>query len=261
MNRKSFMQERLKLLLKIQELDIKMIRLMRIKKQRQRELKQIESLRTELKEQLQLKQNEIEEIGLQVNHLEKAIQELTDKYKKLESQQSSIKKIDEFNALTQQMTALEREKANLETQASNTLDKKVAEEELFEKIKGSLAESENSSLQLEKEIKISIDEINGEGQQLKQQRETLSQEADGGLLKIYERLLRNKKDRVIVGIENRACSGCHIVLTLQHENLVRKGDAIVFCEHCSRIHYWQEIEPTEGIATQTRRRRRRTLQT
>ena len=255
------MQEKLKLLLKIQELDIKMIRLMRIKKQRQKELKQIESLRTELKDQLQLKQKEIEEIGIQVNAIEKKIQELIDKYKKFESQQALIKKVDEFNALTQQMTALEREKASLEAQASNILDKKVAEEEVLEKIKGSLADSETNSLQLEKEIKVSIDAINVEGRQLKDEREALAEQADPGLLKIYERLLRNKKDRVIVAIENRACSGCHIVLTLQHENLVRKGDTIVFCEHCSRIHYWQEIEAVQGALTQTRRRRRRIAQT
>ena len=62
------------------------------------------------------------------------------------------------------------------------------------------------------------------------------------LLQIYERLLRNKKDRVIVPIENRTCSGCHIALTAQHENLVRKGENLVFCEHCSRIHYWQAEE-------------------
>ncbi len=81
------------------------------------------------------------------------------------------------------------------------------------------------------------------------------------LLQIYERLLRNKKDRVVVPIENRTCSGCHIVLTAQHENLVRKGENLVFCEHCSRIHYWQESEAVEGTAVATKRRRRRVANT
>ena len=79
----------------------------------------------------------------------------------------------------------------------------------------------------------------------------------------YERLLRNKKDRVIVSIENRTCTGCHIALTAQHENLVRKGDKISFCEHCSRIHYWSEgkEETTDGAAATTKRRRRRVIST
>lgn len=253
------MQKGLKPLLDIQELDIKMIRLMRVKKQRQGELKQIESLRVELKEQLHLKEEEIKEIEKQVNGLEEKIQSLTDKYKKLEAQQSSVKKVEEFNALTQEMTTVEREKVALETQTSNILDRKVAEEEILEKIKDSLAASETNSIELEKEIKSSIDQINDEGQQLKTERDSLVAGADPESLKIYERLLRNKKDRVIVPIENRTCSGCHIALTLQHENLVRKGEAVVFCEHCSRIHFWQESEAVEGTTVQTKRRRRRTV--
>ena len=47
------------------------------------------------------------------------------------------------------------------------------------------------------------------------------------------------------------------MLTAQHENLVRKGENLVFCEHCSRIHYWQESEALEGTAVATKRRRRR----
>jgi len=251
------MQEELKPLLSIQELDIKMIRLMRVKKQRQGELKQIESLRIELSEQLKLKEEEIKELNAQVNALEEKIKELLDKHKKLEAQQSSVKKVEEFNALTREMATIEREKAALETQTSNILDKKAAEEEILEKIKESLSSSETNSQELEKEIKSSIDQINVEGQQLKTERDAIIGNANPDTLKIYERLLRNKKDRVIVPIENRTCSGCHIALTLQHENLVRKGKAVVFCEHCSRIHYWQEAEA--GEETPTRRRRRRTV--
>ncbi|MEM7175051.1 MAG: zinc ribbon domain-containing protein [Chlamydiota bacterium] len=252
------MHKALKPLLDIQELDIKMIRLMRIKKQRQKELEQIDSLRQELQEQLNLKEEEITDLDHQVNELEKKIKELSEKYKKLEEKQSSIKKVEEFNALTQEMTTVEREKAALESQTSNVLDKKVAEEEILEKIKESLKASGENSREIEEEIRASISKINSEGQHLKQQRDALASKADSEVFAIYERLLRNKKDRVIVPIENRACSGCHIALTLQHENLVRKGEALVFCEHCSRLHYWQESEAVEGTPIATRRRRRRT---
>jgi predicted nucleic acid-binding Zn-ribbon protein len=99
--------------------------------------------------------------------------------------------------------------------------------------------------------------INREGSELKAGRDLLAQGADPEILRIYERLLQNKKDRVVVPIENRTCSGCHITLTAQHENLVRKGERLVFCEHCSRIHYWQESEELEGTTLATKKRRRR----
>ena len=85
----------------------------------------------------------------------------------------------------------------------------------------------------------------------------LKNATDPELFHIYERLLNNKKDRVVVPIENRVCSGCHIVLTPQHENLVRKRDRLIFCEHCSRILYWQESQAATQESSTTKRRRRR----
>ncbi len=89
------------------------------------------------------------------------------------------------------------------------------------------------------------------------QREELKDQAEEDVLRIYERLFQNKRDRVVVPIENRCCSGCHIMVTAQDENLVRKGERLIFCEHCSRIHYWQESQALEGSSVASKPRRRR----
>lgn len=255
------MQEKLKPILEIQELDMKMIRLMRIKRERQKELKQIEDLRKDLHDQLKEKEEEILELTKEVRLEEGRVEEITAKLKELEGRQGQIKKVEEFNALTQEMTSSERERVTIEQKVSDLIDKKAVEEELLEKIRESLKTSEESSIALEKEIQASIKMINEEGSALKDQRDALAVAADPDTLRIYERLLRNKKDRVVVPIENRACSGCHIALTAQHENVVRKGENLVFCEHCSRIHYWQEAAALEGEAATPKRRRRRVANT
>lgn len=254
------LREAMKFILDIQELDMKMLRLMKVKRERQKEIEQIEALRKELHLQITDKENEVADLSKQIQVLEQKIQEIVAKAKKLEAQQSSVKKVEEFNALTQEMTALEREKIATEQKVSDLVDKRVAGEELLAKIKESLSSSEENSLVLEREIQDSIKLINEEGSHLKSERENLAKKANGELLHIYERLLRNKKDRVVVPIENRTCAGCHITLTAQHENIVRKGENIIFCEHCSRIHYWQEPQEvaTEESAAPKRRRRRAT---
>jgi predicted nucleic acid-binding Zn-ribbon protein len=252
------MKESLRTILDIQELDMKMLRLMRVKKERLKEIEQIEALRKELHQQFTEKESEIADFGKQTQAFEQKIQEISAKMKKLESQQGSVKKVEEFNAMTQEMTSLERERINTEQKVSDLVDKRVAGEELLNKIKESLQTSEISSTSLENEIKDSIKLINNEGSSLKAERDQLARKANPEVLQIYERLLRNKKDRVIVPIENRTCSGCHIALTAQHENIVRKGENLVFCEHCSRIHYWQPEEAAvEGAVATTKRRRRR----
>lgn len=248
----------LKVILDIQELDMKMIRLMRLKKERLKELEHIDSLRQELHKQQTDKHEEIAELSRAIVTQEAKIADIKERIKKLEVKQNSVKKVDEFNALTQEMTSSERERIATEQIASDLIDKRNLEEEILGKIKESLTQSEESSRNLENEIKESIRLINLEGSELKVTRDALVQTADPEIMRIYQRLLNNKKDRVVVPIENRTCSGCHIALTAQHENVVRKGERLTFCEHCSRIHYWQEAEEIEGSGPGTKRRRRRT---
>lgn len=251
------MHPSLKIILDIQELDMKMLRLMRVKRTRLGELDHIDSLRQELKKQQKDKETEIADLNRAISMQEAKIIDIKEKLKKLESKQTSIKKVDDFNALNQEMSSSERERVATEQITSDMIDKRNLEEEILEKIKESLRLSEESSRNLEAEIQTNIRMINQEGSELKTSRDALAKTADTEVLRIYERLLNNKKDRVVVPIENRNCSGCHIALTAQHENIVRKGERLVFCEHCSRIHYWQESEDLEGTAAATKKRRRR----
>ena len=251
------MHPSLKPILDIQEVDMKMIRLMRLKKGRLNELEHIDSLRDELSKQQQDKEEEIVELNKDIASQEAKIVEIKERIKKLEAKQSSIKKVDDFNALNQEMSASERERVATENIASDLIDKRNLEEEILDKIKESLRVSEEGSKNLVSEIQQNIQVINKEGSELKSERDALAKDANPEVLKIYERLLNNKKDRVVVPIENRTCSGCHIALTAQHENVVRKGDRLAFCEHCSRIHYWQESAEVAGTAASTKRRRRR----
>jgi predicted nucleic acid-binding Zn-ribbon protein len=247
----------LKVILDIQELDMKMIRLMRLKKERLKELEHIDSLRQELGKQQMDKQAEIAELSRTISAQELKILELKEKIKKLEAKQATVKKVDEFNALTQEMSSSEKERVVTEQIASDLIDKRNMEEEILEKIKESLKQSEESSRNLEEEIKQSIRLINQEGKEIQVSREVLAKTADEEVMRVYTRLLNNKKDRVVVPLENRTCSGCHIALTAQHENVVRRGERLVFCEHCSRIHYWLDTELAPGAAATPKRRRRK----
>jgi predicted nucleic acid-binding Zn-ribbon protein len=148
-----------------------------------------------------------------------------------------------------------------EQHLSDLLDRIAAEEDALKNLEETLASTVESRKILEVEIKDGILRINEEGRIIKSQRDELVADADAEIFKIYERLLKNKKDRVVVPIENRCCSGCHIMLTAQDENLVRKGERIIFCEHCSRIHYWQESQAPDSSATAPKQRRRRTVKT
>lgn len=252
------MLKALKIILEVQEVDMQMIQLMRLKTERQRDLANINDVKTGLRDQAEAKGEEIADLKKLIRLMEGELSDVKSKIKKLEGQQSSIKKVEEFNALSHEMSQADRDRVAREQRLSDHMDKLAAEEDALKAINDNLKTTTSSSKILEAEIQESIDRINAEGRVLKAQRDQLVAKADPEIFRIYERLLRNKKDRVVVPIENRCCSGCHIMLTAQDENLVRKGERLVFCEHCSRIHFWQESEALEGTAIATKQRRRRT---
>jgi predicted nucleic acid-binding Zn-ribbon protein len=235
-----------------------MIRLMRVKKERQKELEKIQTLKTNISTQVSDKEKQVMELKKEIRLGETQIKEIQEKVSRLEAQASAVKKMDEFNALTHEMTTAGKERHLIEQRLSDLVDKVANEEDQLVHLKESLDSTDKNSQALEKEIAETIISINQEGEVLLKEREGLIGKAHPETFKIYERLLKNKRDRVLVPIENRTCSGCHIVLTAQHENLVRKGDRLIFCEHCSRILYWQEVQAAiEGEEAAPRRRRRK----
>lgn len=252
------MLKALKHILKIQEQDMQLIQLMRLKKDRLRELDNLKGIKQNLQKQIAIKEAELSDMEVHKRIIEGEVNDVVAKIKKLESQQNSVKKLEEFNALTHEMSSAEKERIAKEARLSDLIDQMHAEEDALKGLKETLKTTCDSGKVLEEEIIESISRINAEGKELKTTRDALVAEAEPDVFQIYERLLRNKKDRVVVPIENRCCSGCHIMITPQNENLVRKGERLVYCEHCSRIHYWPETEGLEeaGVTTTKQRRRR-----
>ena len=165
------MHKALKPILDIQELDMQMIQLMRLKKERQADLDNIHAVRSDLKHKVETKQAEILELKKNSRLIEGEINELVAKLKKLEQQQSSIKKVEEFNALSQEMTHADKERAAKEQKLSDLIDKIGVEEDLLKQIQQSLETTQESSKVLEAEIGESIRQINDEGRILKEERD------------------------------------------------------------------------------------------
>lgn len=251
------MLKALKHILKIQELDMQLIQLMRLKMGRLHELDNLKGIKDNLSKQIAIKQAELADLKVSQKLSEAEVSDVQARIKKLEAQQNAVKKLEEFNALTHEMSHSEKDRTAKEQRLSDIIDHLHSEEEALKSLNETLDATCESGRALESEIIESILRINAEGKGLKTERDSLVENADQDVFQVYERLLRNKKDRVVVPIENRCCSGCHIMLTPQNENLVRKGERLVFCEHCSRIHYWPESEALEeeGASTKTRRRR------
>jgi predicted nucleic acid-binding Zn-ribbon protein len=78
--------------------------------------------------------------------------------------------------------------------------------------------------------------------------EKITPDLDGEILFKFERIIKSKAGIGIVPVRNSICTGCHMRLSAQFQNDVRRGEAILFCPYCSRILFYEESEEQAAMS-------------
>jgi len=73
---------------------------------------------------------------------------------------------------------------------------------------------------------------------LKADRDTLAAAVEDGPRQRYERLMKNRGDNVVVGIQHGVCGGCHMRLSPQIVVSCRASQELIVCANCGRILYY-----------------------
>ena len=246
-------------LLKIQEKDMQMLRLLGLKSERLKELGGLKSTKETLEKEQRIKSDELLEVKSSIKLKEIEHLEVKEKIAEAEKKQEIVKKVEEFNALSQEIAQKERERNQIEHRITDDNENLSLLEEAFEKLQESVEIAQKNFSEVANEVQEAISHINEEGQKIKVDRDALLNTVAPEDLKVYKRLLNNKRTAVIVPIEDRTCMGCHIMVTAQHENLVRRAEKVIFCEHCSRIHYLPEADVVQVEDSGKKRRRKKAL--
>ena len=236
------MENELRNLLALQELDLKILAL-NVEKEKSQQLledekreysKSFKNLETE-KERLKKLQVEIKELDIDLETRQ-------EKKRKLEAQQAIVKTNQEYRALSKEI---------LDTQAEIRLieDKMLVKMEEIEEEKKNNATHEHEIKRKEIELKkksaetdTKIKSIDEELARTRSEKEQVAGKIDQRYLQVYNRIFNNKKGLAIVPIVNRTCSGCNISITTQMESTARRFDELVICENCSRILYYKGDE-------------------
>lgn len=74
--------------------------------------------------------------------------------------------------------------------------------------------------------------------QLQANREELASAVDESARGRYERLMKNKGDNAIVGVQHGVCGGCHMKLPVQILVTCQAQSELVPCNNCGRILYY-----------------------
>ena len=180
-------------------------------------------------------------IELEIKKTESGIRDQNETMKKYHTQSAQIKKNDEYRAMMKEIDNVKNKISDIETEQLGYMEKiEVAknafksEEKLFRDREKAITDEKNELKDLDGKLKTEIEKQNSI-------REEFSVKISPDLISIYKRLLSKKTGTPLVDVHQGICGNCHLKLTPQTVNSVRK-EAQVFCDNCGHLLYPREAE-------------------
>lgn len=155
-------------------------------------------------------------------------------------QQFQTKKNEEYRALAHEIDTCKEAIVGIEDQQLELMEQA---ETAQKQVVAAAREADEARRAVEgqlKELAVREQNLNAELARLESDRDQLASAIEDGVLNRYQRLLKNKGDNVIVGIQHGVCGGCHMKLSPQVVVTCQGGQELVTCQNCNRILYYSQ---------------------
>lgn len=232
------MLEAIEKLLILQDRDRKLARVKNELARIEPERNQLQSRAASTQSSLDAAKLRTKQIESQRKDLELEVEAQKQKIAKYSIQQFETKKNDEFKAIGNEIETCKATITKIE-------DKEIELMEQAEAAQKEVAVAMQAANEAKKHVDGQITELAGREENLKKElaelttnREELASAVDEDARSRYERLLKNKGENVVVGIQHGVCGGCHMKFPQQIVLSCRREEGIVTCPNCGRILYY-----------------------
>lgn len=224
-------------LLIVQERDLRMMRYQREIDQIPARRKEIESEANHLREAALAIKEEHKKILADIRKAELEVETVRQNIAKLREQQFQLKSNDEFKALNSEIAHMTADIKKFEEQAIALMeqDEAIQQKELC--ARNDLASFEVTIKERISALDIRKSNLEAEVRQLTSERANITKDIAGDHMRVYNRIIENKKDQALVLVENSTCGGCHMHLPAQVICDIKKWSALITCSFCGRILY------------------------
>ena len=181
--------------------------------------------------------------------LEGEVKVIQEKIAKHKDQLYQVKTNDQYKAMLKE---IEGEEVNTRKIEDRILEKMIEAEEIQEHIREAAERLEGEKARVAAEIKRLQEERQKDVEERDRQqarRQEVASALSGSVLALYERIRSYRPGAAVAEVRDGLCTACNVWLRPQVYNDVRRNDAVLTCENCSRILYYIEppaAEPTEG---------------
>jgi uncharacterized protein len=198
----------------------------------------IEQNVTSLDQRLESTRGRVRQIESDRKRLELEVESKKEQIARYSLQQFQTKKNEEYRALAHEIEMAKAVIRDLEDQQLVLMEE--GETAQHEMVVAQLAAREAKAFSEQQLTNLAAREQNIQAElgRLQSDRNHLASQVDNTVLPRYERLRRTKGERVLVGISNGVCGGCHMRLPAQVLVSCQSDQEIVTCTNCGRILYY-----------------------
>ena len=234
-------------LLILQDRDRKIHRVQQELAQIAPERENMRHLTTSTQTQLDAAKNRVKQIESERKQLELDVEAKKTQINKYANQQLETRKNEEYKALAHEIETCKGDINKIEDREIALMEQAEAAQKEVARANGEANEAKKLADSQIAELGQREENFQKELAALQQGRAELASAVDETTRNRYERLLKNKGDNAVVGIEHGVCGGCHMKLQQQLVVTCQGQKEIVTCSSCGRIlYYTRDMDLTGG---------------
>jgi predicted nucleic acid-binding Zn-ribbon protein len=180
--------------------------------------------------------------------LEGEIKVIQEKITKHKDQLYQVKTNEQYRAMLKE---IEGEEGNIRQIEDRVLEKMIESEEIQKHVQEAAARLEGEKARVAAEIKRLQDERQKdleERERLQARRGEVTDVLSEPVLALYERIRTYRTGAAVAEVRDGLCTACNVRLRPQAYNEVRRSEAVMACENCSRILYFVDPPAAEQAA-------------
>lgn len=236
------LQEQVKNLLALQDIDNHISVLTEEKEEGPRRMAQLQENLDKCQTVLTAAQAELDSLESEKEELDQKISEVNRKTRKSQGKIADIKNPRMHQAVLQELEDLKALKEDAEEKLLLSMDD-------LERTKARVEQYTAEAEELEKELEAERIEYDAHKNKLTEDLKRLTKEREGLAAKIpfdtldeYDFIRERLGDPAVAVVVDGACQMCHIYLTPQQYNELRRLEDLMRCPSCSRLIYWADYD-------------------
>lgn len=229
-------ENKLNALLDLQAIDCELDDFTKVRGALPEEVEDLENELTALQTRSYNTQEELANLEQEITTRRVSIKSLEALVKKYEEQQMSVRNNREYDAITKEIDLQKLEIQLAEKRIKSAYERIENQKLELEQCQVFIEKSQQALANKREALQVLMGESEGEEQKLREQRREVIQRVDKQLLKVYERIRENVRNKLaVVVVKREACGGCFNKVPPQKQADIKEKKNIIVCEHCGRI--------------------------